>query len=147
LSAFSPGVARGSGAGRGSIPSSSLKGAHVMPAREPRTAPGGELKTQPPRELERARAAGAERLTDTLVRLSEWPDKIEVEVRQIADVEDVEHFTNETKVDPFLEPERLCHSNVLRREVVAELVIRWKRDRGIRLGLALHKPPGFTGRR
>src|SRR5262245_32787880 len=134
------------GAGRGSIPSSSLKGAHVMPAREPRTAPVRELKTQPRRELERARPAGAERLTNTLVWQAEGrvrygfssdyryrSGQIEVEARHIADVENIEHFADETKVDFFLEAECLRHSDVLRIEVIAKLIIRRKRDRGILL--------------
>src|SRR5262245_49051041 len=102
-----------------------------MLAREPRTAPGGELKTQPRRELERARAAGAKRLTDALVghaecrvrrqnsrRRGRRTGQIEVEVRHIADVEDIEHFTDETKVNLFFEPERFRHSDILRREVI-----------------------------
>src|SRR5262245_12656031 len=125
-----------------------------MPAPEPRTAPEGELKTQPRRQLERARAAGTERLTNTLVGYSEhiiirpensWrrgrrTGHIEVEVRHIADVEYVEHFTNETKVNPFLEPERLCHADILRSEVIAKLVIRRKRDRGIPLSCGVQCP-------
>ena len=94
-----------------------------MPAREPRTAPVGELKTQPRRELERARAAGAERLTDALIRLSEWPDQIEVEVRQIADVEDIKHLADEMKINLFPEPECLRNADVLRSEAIAKLVI------------------------
>src|SRR5262245_16650486 len=98
-----------------------------MPAREPRTAPVRGLKTQPRRELERARAAGAERLTDALVWQAEsrvrngfsidyryrW-GHIEVKARHIADVENIEYFANKTKVDFFLEAECLRHSDVLR---------------------------------
>src|SRR5262249_26135185 len=102
-----------------------LKGAHVTPAREPRATPGRELKSQPRRELERARPAGAERLTDALVRFSERvvrlnvsgreyrAGQIEVEARHIADVENIEHFADETKVDFFLEAECLRHADVL----------------------------------
>src|SRR5262245_26087687 len=103
-----------------------------MPAREPRTAPGGELKTQPRRELERTRPAGAECLTNTLVWQAEsWvrldfsvdhrhrSGQIEVEARHIADVENIEYFADETKVDFFLEAKCLRHSDVLRREVIA----------------------------
>src|SRR5262245_5940243 len=113
-----------------------------MPAREPRTAPGRELKTQPRRELERAGPAGAERLTDALVGRSEYRlirvrsycGLVEVEVRQIADVEDIEHFADEAKIDLFPEPECLRHADVLRRESIAKLVIRRQRDRRIPLG-------------
>ena len=115
-----------------------------MPAREPRTAPVRELKTQPRRELERARPAGAESLTDALVWQAErgvrYRDsvdyrsgQIEVEARHIAYVEDIEHFTNETKVNPFFEPERLRHAEILRREVISKPVVRGKRNLGIPL--------------
>src|SRR5262245_16152873 len=115
-----------------------------MPARESPATPGGELKAQARRELESARSAGAERLTDALVRFSERrirlgdsvyyrTGQVEVEARHIADVEDIEHFADETKVNFFFETERLHHADILRREVIAKVVIRRKRDRGILL--------------
>src|SRR5262245_14446429 len=112
-----------------------------MPAREPRTAPVRGLKTQPRRELERARAAGAERLTDTLVRLPERLRGREVvtEVGQVRDVEDVEHVAADAQVNLLFEPECLRHAEVLRTENIAELVTLRERDRGIRLREALHK--------
>ena len=126
-----------------------------MPARESPATPGGELKVQARRKLESARSAGAEGLTNTLVRFSKrWvrlsdsvyyrTGQVEVEARHIADVEDIEHFADETKVNFFFETERLHHADILRREVIAKLVIRRKRDRGIPL---IRNASGLSGGR
>src|SRR5215510_1236365 len=85
-----------------------------------------DLKAQAQRELECAGAAGAECLTNALIWYSEcrvWsqsphrsgcrPRHIEVKVRQIADVENIEHLADETKVNLFSELEGLRHTDVL----------------------------------
>src|SRR2546426_12820210 len=84
------------------------------------------LEAKPRGELKCARPAGAERLPHALVRLPERrrDDEVEVEVRQVRGVEDVEHLADQTKLGPSRQRDRLHDPDVLRREDVVELEIR-----------------------
>src|SRR5260370_33618915 len=66
-------------------------------------------------DLEGARSAGSEGLPDPLVRLAEHgAQEVEVDVRHVAGVKDIESLTDKAKFIAFPEAERLADANVLR---------------------------------
>src|SRR5215831_9433952 len=62
------------------------------------------LELEPSRELERARSARSKRLPDTLVRKTESLRRYQVEakVRNVTDVEDVEHLANQPQFEALV---------------------------------------------
>src|SRR5260370_6155118 len=83
-------------------------------------------------ELEGARSAGSEGLTDRLVRLADHgAQEIEVDVRHVAGVKDIESLTDKAKFIAFPEAERLADANVLRIVGIRKVEVPEGRNRRV----------------
>ena len=93
-------------------------------------AVGLALEAEPRGKLEGAWPAGSECLTNPLIRQAERRRlrEVKAKVRHVAHVKDIEDFSDEAKINPFVERDRLLNANVLRGEDVSQLKVRGERN-------------------